>query len=69
MFNDVFGQDIHDGDVVVYPARPGGVGPLKLIVAKVDALDFGTGNIYVVPEGKVRPLKISRSDRVAVIRA
>lgn len=67
MFIDKLGKEILKGHTVVYPARPGGKGPLQLVKAKVEDVEPALGEITVVPEGDTKPLRITRYDRVAVV--
>lgn len=67
LFEDTFKREILPGALVVYPARPGGRGPLVLEAAHVDSLDHALGEITVIPVDGNRPVRISRWDRVAVV--
>jgi len=67
MFLDRLGKEILVGSKVVYPARPGGWGPLQLQVARVTTLEIALDEITVIPEHTSKPLKITRYDRVAVV--
>jgi hypothetical protein len=51
----------------VYPARPGGKGPLQLIAAQVEDVYDVLGEVMVIPEGSERVLVIKRTDRLAVV--
>jgi len=66
---DKFGKIISQGDMVVYPTRPGGKGPLQLGFGKVTAIhDFvlvlDTGSV----QGEVaRKVVIKQTERVALV--
>ena len=66
---DKFGKIISHGDMVVYPTRPGGKGPLQLGFGKVTQFDgwnliLDTGSV----QGEAaRKVVIKQTDRVAVV--
>ena len=64
---DKFGITLASGQKIVYPARPGGSGPLQLIAAQVEEVYDSLGEITVIPEGKEKVIRIERTDRVAVV--
>lgn len=64
---DLLNKEIGMGDKVVYPARPGGHGPLQLIQGEVTWVEESLGEIDVQVAGSNRPLRIRRTDRVAVV--
>lgn len=67
MYVDKFGKEIKEGSKIVYPARPGGKGPLQLIAATVTGVEYGLGELTVQPEFGNRPVRIKEYYRVAVI--
>jgi hypothetical protein len=67
MLKDKFGVEIKAGHKVVYPARPGGKGPLQLIAAVVEDVYDPLGEVTVIPEGSEKVLAIKRVERLAVI--
>lgn len=67
VLKDKFGTVILSGHKVVYPARPGGHGPLQLIAATVEEVYDAIGEITVIPEGSEKVLPIKRTERVAVV--
>jgi len=67
ILKDKFGIEIKSGHKVVYPARPGGKGPLQLIAAQVEDVYDVLGEVMVIPEGSERVLVIKRTDRLAVV--
>ena len=66
---DLFGKEILLGSQVVYPARPGGHGPLVLVAGRVVDSHEHLGEIDLDVEGSSRPIRIKRTDRVAVVTA
>jgi len=67
VLTDKFGVVIIGGQRVVYPARPGGKGPLQLIAAIVEDVYDVVGEVTVIPEGSDKVLAIKRTDRLAVV--
>lgn len=62
---DKFGTLILVGDLVVYPTRPGGKGPLELGDGKVTSIEESLGEL-TLDTGAKRLIAIKRPDRVAV---
>jgi len=67
MILDKLGKEIVKGQTVVYPARPGGKGPLQLVKATVHDVVHSLNEVDVVVEGSDRVIAIARTDRLAIV--
>lgn len=64
---DKFSKEFKPGQIVVYPSRPGGKGPLQLVAAFVDDVREALGQITVIPDGDEKVVVLRRLERVAVV--